>query len=79
MSRRQLGSASAPQTDDGSGGERRRGGCGKDELVDRPKDTSGSSHDHRVDVPGVPMEGNGMIHCNSLREGAKAAAGPRGW
>lgn len=40
-------------------------------MVDRPENTGDPSGNHRMDVPGVPMEGNRVIHRWILERGSQ--------
>jgi hypothetical protein len=53
------------------GGERRRGGRRENQAVNRPEDTGDSSGNHWVDMPEVPVEGNGVIHQRLLARGSQ--------
>jgi hypothetical protein len=60
-------------------GESQRGGRREDHAVNGPKDTNDLSRNHWVDVPDVPVEGNGVIHWWCSRKERKGGLRQRRW
>lgn len=56
------------------GKESRTGGRREDQAVDRPEDTSSPPGNHRVDVLGVSVEGNRVIHWWRLARGSRGTS-----